>query len=404
MQDRFGNATGTTSSAAVDHYDRAVDAHLHAWPGAIEALDAAIAEAPDFASPHALKSLILFGRGQRAQAQESIASAPACSTTTPSVVSGQVGVMTSIVEGRPRDALAQVVEHARLHPTDALTASTALGAYGLFAFSGRADHDAARLAFTEALAPHYPEDFPWLLAYRGWARIEAGQVDEGLAMARHAIGLRPTNGHNAHIMLHGLYEAGEPNTCLAFVEDWLPSYPSDALLWGHLHWHAALAEIELQRSDAAVARLVGPISEYLPRGTPFMGLADIASLLWRLGFQADRELPWATAQEHAKRHFPNGSNVFGEVHLAMLAAARRDRDALLALVERLRLMSERSNEAAPVAMRWTQALIKLLDGESESASELLDACSEAAVRLGGSHAQRSVISETRLALRLPVAI
>jgi len=402
MNDRFGNATGTTSSEAVGHYDRAVDAHLHAWPGVLEALDAAIAAAPDFALPHALKALILFGRGQRSPARQSIASAQACSTTAPSVVRGQVAVMTSIVEGRPRDALSQVLEHARLHPTDALTASTALGAYGLFAFSGRADHDAARLAFTEALAPHYSEDFPWLLAYRGWARIEAGQVADGLAMARHAISLRPANGHNAHIVLHGLYEAGEPSACLAFVEDWLPSYPRDALLWGHLHWHAALAEIESQQSDAAVARMIGPIMEYLPCGTPFMGLADVASLLWRLGLRNVRDLPWATAQDHAERHFPNGSNVFGELHLTMLAAARSDRGALLAAFERLRATSEKGHEGAAVAMRWTEALIKLLDGDSESAREHLDYCQAAVVRLGGSNAQRSVVSETRKALRMPM--
>ena len=403
MKDRFGNATGTTSSAAVGHYDRAVDAHLHAWPGALEALDAAMEAAPDFALPHALKALILFGRGLRSEAQQSIASARACSTTAPSAVSGQIAVMTSIVEGRPRDALAQVIGHARLHPTDALTASTALGAYGLFAFSGRADHDAARLAFSEALAPHYPEDLPWLLAYRGWARIEAGQVDDGLAMARQAISLRPANGYNAHIILHGLYEAGEPSACLAFVEDWLPSYPRDALMWGHLHWHAALAEIELQQSDAAVARLLGPILEYLPRGTPFMGLADMASLLWRLGLEGGLELPWATAQEHAKRHFPNGSNVFGELHLTMLAAARSDRDALLAAFERLRATSGKGHEGAAVAMRWTEALIKLLDGDCESAREHLELCQAAAVRLGGSNAQRSVVSATRKALRVPMA-
>jgi hypothetical protein len=403
MNDRFGNATGTASSTAARHYDRAVDAHLHAWPGVLEALDAAIASAPDFALPHALKALTLFGRGQRSQAQQSIASAQACSTTAPSVVSGQVAVMTSIVGGRPRDALAQVLEHARLHPTDALTASTALGAYGLFAFSGRADHDVARLAFTEALAPHYPEDFPWLLAYRGWARIEAGQVDDGLAMAQHAISLRPANGHNAHIVLHGLYEAGEPSACLAFVDDWLPSYPRDALLWGHLHWHAALAELELQQSDAAVARMVGPIMEYLPCGTPFMGLADVASLLWRLGLRKVRDLPWSTAQDHVERHFPDGSNVFGELHLTMLAAARSDRGALLAAFERLRATSGKGHEGAAVAMRWTEALIKLLDGDSESAREHLDYCQAAAVRLGGSHAQRSVVSATRQALRVPMA-
>jgi len=60
MNDRFGNATGTASSTAARHYDRAVDAHLHAWPGVLEALDAAIASDPDFALPHALMDLPRF--------------------------------------------------------------------------------------------------------------------------------------------------------------------------------------------------------------------------------------------------------------------------------------------------------------------------------------------------------
>lgn len=129
--------------------------------------------------------------------------------------------------------------------------------------------------------------------------------------------------------------------------------------------------------------------------------ADIASLLWRLGLRDVQSLPWSAAQEHAKRHFPNGSNVFGELHLAMLAAAWKDRSALIASLERLRSMGESGNEAAPVAMRWTQALIGLLDSESESAREHLEACLDAAARLGGSNAQRGVVAETHAALRVP---
>ena len=401
MNDAFDNPTGTTSSAAVGHYDRAVDAHLHAWPGVLEAIEAATGEAPDFALPYALNALVLLGRGQRSEATQLVARAEACSSAAPPRVRDQIAVIRTIGEGKPQEALARVVEHARLYPTDALTASTALGAYGLFAFSGRDDHDAARLAFSDTLAPHYPDDFPWLLANRGWARIETGQVDEGFAMAWKAIALRPANGHNAHIVLHGLHESGDLSGSLEFVDSWLPSYPSDALLWGHLHWHAALAELALGRSEAAVARLVGPIMDYLPRGSPFMGLADIASLLWRLGLREVRGLPWSEAQRHAERHFPNGSNVFGELHLTMLAAARRDRSALVTSLQRLRSMGENGNEAAPVAMRWTQALIKLLDSDSESAREHLEACLDAAVRLGGSNAQRGVVAETRAALRVP---
>jgi hypothetical protein len=402
MHDMFGNSVTATSQVALHHYDRAVDAQLHAWPGVLESVEDALAEAPDFALPHALKALVLSGRGQGLQAGEVIAQAQAYSRRALPREQSHVELVTAIVEGRPRDALSKVIDHARMHPTDVLSASTALGAYGLFAFSGRADHDAARLEFTEAMAPHFPPDFPWLMVGRGWARIEAGRVDDGLAMAQRAIALRPNNGHNAHVVLHGLFESSDPEAAVNFLDEWLPGYPDDALMWGHLNWHGALAEIELGRLDAAVARLIGPIAEYLPRGTPFMGLADIGSLLWRLGLIGVEGLPWGIAHEHAKRNFPQGSNVFGELHLTMLAAARGDRHGLVAAVQHLESISESGHAGAPVALRWAQALIALLDRDSALAQEHLDACCEDSVRLGGSHAQRSVIEQTRNALRLPV--
>ena len=399
----FGNGVTAASQSALHHYERALDAHLHAWPGVLESIESALAQAPDFALPYALRALVHVGRGQALQAREALVQAQANTRRVLPCEQSHIELVSAIVEGRPRDALAKVIDHARQYPTDVLSASTAVGAYGLFAFSGRADHDAARLAFVEALAPHFPDNFPWLMAYRGWSRIELGRVDEGLAMARRAIALRPDNAHNAHIVLHGLFESGESIASIAFLDEWLPSYPNDALMWGHLHWHAALAEIELGRLDAAVARLAGPIAGYLASGTPFMGLADTASLLWRLGQLGVPGLPWRMAQEHAQRHFPNGSNVFGELHLTMLAAARGDRQAVVAALERLQSISERGHAGAPVVSLWAQALLALLDGDSASARGHLEVCSEQAVRLGGSHAQRSVVEQTRNALRLPVA-
>lgn len=401
MNDMFGNRVSTASASALAHYDRATDAHLHAWPGVGEAIDLALAEAPDFALPHALKALVLNGQGRPTLAREAIALAQSHSARALPREQSQLELIAAMVAGRMPDALAKAVEHARLYPTDLLGASTAVGAYGLFAFSGRADHDAARLAFTETLAANIGSVPPWLMAYQGWARIEAGRVEEGLAMAQQAIALRPQNAHNAHIVLHGFFERQDPAAGLDFVGAWLPQYPDHALMWGHIHWHAALAEIELGHLDAAVARLVGPIAGYLPRGTPFMGLIDLISLLWRLGLLGVQGLPWALAMTHAERHFPNGANVFGELHLTMLAAASADRPKLEASLHRLQVIRENGHAGAATAMRWAQSLLALLDDDRSAAREHLDACCEQAACLGGSHAQRSVVDQTRQALHLP---
>lgn len=399
MKDLFDQTVSTSSAAAARWYDQALDAHLHAWPGVLPALQAALAEAPDFALAHALLALVRAGRGERPAALQALAQAQAAVVGATPREQSHVALLTAVIEGRTLDALALVIEHARKHPGDLLAASTALGAYGLFAFSGRADHDSARLAFIEALALHHPDNRPWLLAQRGWARIEAGRVDEGLVMAQHAIALRPANGHNAHIVVHGLFEAGRQADTLDFIARWLPGYPADGVMWGHLHWHAALAELALGQEDAAVARLLGPILDYLPRGMPYMGLPDLVSLLWRLGLRGRRALPWDRAQWHVQQHFAQGSNVFGELHLAMLAAARGDAAALRAVATRLPVLQGRGLEGAAVALHWVQGLAAAGQGDGATAQREIDAACHGAVRLGGSQAQRQVLALTQQALQ-----
>lgn len=397
MKDLFDQTVSTASAAAAAHYDQAVDAQLHAWPGALPALQAAIAEDPGFALPQALLALVLAGRGERAPALQALAAAQARVAGITPREQAQVALLAAVVEGRVHDALALVQAHAREYPADLLAASTALGAYGLFAFSGRADHDAARLAFVDSLAPHHPPGRPWLLAQRGWARIEAGRVDEGLAMAQQALALRPHNGGNAHVIAHGLFESGRHADTLTFIEGWLPGYPGDGVMWGHLHWHAALAELALDDEAAALARLHGPVAAYLPRGMPFMGLPDVVSLLWRLGLRGRRGLPWAMAQQHVERHFPQGSNPFGELHLALLAAAQGRADALAAVAGRMPALQARGLDGAAVVLQAVQALVALQQGDAAAAQQALDAACAGAVRLGGSHAQRQLLPLTAAA-------
>lgn len=400
MHDQFNNPVSCTSTAALRAYDRAVDAHLHAWPGLLEAVQTAIDEAPDFALAHGLQALVLAGRGRGPEARTALGRATALAHSHPRETS-QLALVAAVVQGRVADALAALLEHSRRYPTDALAASTGMGAYGLFAFSGRADHDTARLAFIETLLPHYPAEFPWLLANQGWGHIELGRVQEGMAMAQRAIALRPANGHNAHILMHGFYEGRQPEAALDFLARWLPSYPDDALMWGHLQWHAALVHVALGRSDEAVRLLLGPIRDYLPRGTPFMGLADTASLLWRLGLLGVKGIPWDLARQHADRYFPQGGNVFAELHLAMLSAAQRNLPALRDAEQRLYTIADAGHAGALVAAQWVQGLQALLHGDGAAAQAHMNACCEGAVRVGGSNAQRSVISQTRQALSVP---
>jgi tetratricopeptide (TPR) repeat protein len=400
MNDALGNTVTVSSARALQFYEQAVDAHLHAWPGAGAALDAALAEVPDFALAYALRALLALTYSRIDEARAASAAAEAAAGPASERERSHVAIVAAIVGGRAPQALQMVQQHAPRFPTDVLSASTALGAYGLFAFSGRADHDAARRAFVEALASSLPQDLPWLLMQRAWVRIECGEAVEGLELARRSMAARPHNGHGAHVLLHGLYETQQPQQALDFLQTWLPGYADDALMWGHLQWHGALAELALGDDAAALRRLLGPVLDYLPRGTPYMGLPDTASLLWRLGLRGAGALPWQAVQAHAERHFAQGSNVFGEVHLALLAAARRDRAALVAGLARLQRSAARGHEGAPVAAAFVQALMSLQHGDADAARHHWQSCLPQLARIGGSHAQRAVVELTHQAGRL----
>jgi len=201
--------------------------------------------------------------------------------------------------------------------------------------------------------------------------------------------------------MHGLFERDDAAAGLAFINAWLPDYPEDALLWVHLQWHAALTELALGRVDAALARFATQVLRRLDGAMPLLGMSDVASMLWRLRLLDCEGLPWSAAAAYGERHFPNGGNVFAELHLAMLSAGRGDRAGLDASTTRLRATADKGHAAAPVALHWNAALGALMSGDMALAKNELRVCRAESVRLGGSHAQRTVVDLTQAWVEAP---
>ena len=395
FQDELGLSLTCNSEAAASAYRLGVDAYLHAWPGVRDAAEEAVQHDPAFALAHALRALDAATYLRRAEARDAIELAQRFAPQASEREQSHVAVIARLLGGKSAVALDTALAHAARWPTDALLASTLVGAFGLFAFSGLADHDAARMVFVRQLAPHYPADYPWMLSHRAWSCIEAGELDEGMAHAEHSLALRRANGNIAHIVVHGLYERHDAAAALAFIESWLPGYPEHAMLWGHLQWHAALAELALGREDAAFARYTLQVLRKMETAPPLVAMTDAASLLWRLRLLGRARLPWADAATFGDKHFPQGGNVFAELHLAMLAAGLGDQARLNACTKRLQSVADQGNAAAPVALHWTEALDALMAGDVAAAKSALQSCLAESVRLGGSHAQRTVVELTK---------
>ena len=178
-------------------------------------------------------------------------------------------------------ALAGAEQHLDEFPRDALVLSLLLGALGLYAFSGRADHDAARVAICERHAKQYGEDW-WFLTYLGWSHTEAGNVGVGRTLTEQAIALRPENGNAAHALSHALFEQGDAATGRTFLSDWLPAHDRASFLHGHLSWHIALTALEAGDLDGALKIYEQHIRPPDSRYPPMVVFTDSASLMWRL--------------------------------------------------------------------------------------------------------------------------
>jgi hypothetical protein len=397
--DRYGLPISTSSDTAAVAYREGIDLTLAAWSGAGAALETAIAADPDFALPHIALARVhaTYGRGEAARAAAATARCLVAARGTERERS-HVEAVALTVEGQAAKALDRALDHLDSWPADAPVLSLLLGAYGLLAFSGRAEHNQARVDLCERLAPHYGDDW-WFRGYRGWSQIENGGVGIGRAMTERSLRQRRENANAAHALSHAMFEQGAVEEAEAFIGGWLPVYDSAGWLHAHLSWHQALVALEQNDGERALAIYHDRIRPEAASAGPMAVLADVASLLWRLGLYG-HEVPkaaWNDVAAFANRHFPSSGLGFTDMHMALVAAATGDRAGL---DERIGAMQRRLEAGAlppgPIAPIICRAVGAFADGDYAGCAGLLRPDLHEAVRLGGSRAQREVIEDLLL--------
>ncbi|HLG80608.1 MAG TPA: tetratricopeptide repeat protein [Bradyrhizobium sp.] len=395
--DRYGLPLSTCSAEAASAYCEGVDLMFSAWTGAAETFERAIALDPDFALAHIARARIhtFYQQGDVARAKAAAAREIAARHGTPRE-RAHVETLALAIEGRADAAIASVLRHLEEWPRDAVVLSLPLGAFGLFAFSGMADHDQARQDLCERYASHYGDDW-WFLSSYGWAMTENGAVAKGRAMTERAFAMRRANAHAAHALLHAMFEDGSVDDADALVNEWAPSYDRSGILYGHIRWHQALGALE--RDDAATALEIyrDVLMPSINPAPPLNVMSDCAGLLWRLsayGHAVSAEL-WREAEDYAARYFPKSSLPFADVHMALLAAATGDDTAL---DDRLRVIEQRLADgrlpAGPVVPQICRAMRAFARGDARGCVAHLQPVLGDVVRIGGSHAQREIIEDT----------
>ena len=396
-EDRYGLPLSTTSPEAAAAYREGVDLMLAAWTGAAEAFEQAIAADPDFALAHIARARIhtFYQQGDVARKKATLARELVARNGSERE-KRHVETLALAIEGQLPAALASTLEHLEAFPRDAIVMSLPMGAFGLFAFSGMADHDQARVDLCGRYAHHYGDDW-WYLYNHGWALVENNDLARGRAMIERAFAIREANANAVHGLLHAMFEDGSVDEGDALVDRWIPSYDRSGILHGHIRWHQALGALEHGDAARALKIYAEVLQPSVTRAPPLNAITDGASLLWRLqvyGHAVPEEL-WNAADAYAQTAFPRSSIPFADVHMALFAAATHNHAAL---AERLAVIEQRLAEgklpAGHVVPTLFRAMSAFADGDHRGCVGLLSPVLDEIVRIGGSHAQRTLIEDT----------
>jgi tetratricopeptide (TPR) repeat protein len=398
--DRYNLPLSTTCDRAAERYRTGVDLLLSLWPGAAEALDEAIAADPTFALAQAARARLHGVRAELREARVKIARAERLVIQNGTKRErSHVATLALALNGFPAKALTSALAHLDQWPQDIVIMSMPLGAFGLFAFSGMANHDQARVDLCERHARHFAADDWWFLTYRGWAHGENGNLALGRELTQRALELRRNNVNAAHAVAHVLHEAGAHEEAGAMIEAWLPGYDRSGTLHGHIAWHGALIALERGDTERALALYRENVAPAVSTGVPVNVVSDTSSFLWRLqayGHAVPDGL-WEEAAAYSSQYFQQAGFPFADFHMALLAAATGDKTALAQRVEALDgLLKASSLPAGPVVPAICQAALAFAEEDYTRCIHLLEPVAGEVVRIGGSGAQREILEDTLL--------
>ena len=386
LRDRYDNQITTKSDVARDHYITGVDRVLSGAADMAAPFEAAIAVDDNFVLGHSGLARALTLSNDMNGAKAALAQAIKVSSGVTTRELSHVNVMRLQFEGKAAKALVAMKEHVASYPRDAIIAGLSTGVFGMIGFSGHKGREAELLAFTSMLAPHYGEDW-WMLTQHAFSLCEVGKLAEAGKLVDRSLAIKRDHSHAAHVRSHVYYEAGNLTDGVKFLEDWMPSYSRDGMMYGHLAWHAALWALEQGDMDKMWAWVDEEVKPDASIGLPINMITDTASILYRaeLAGQVVDPVRWQHISEYASKAFPRVGNSFVDMHAALAHAMAGRKEELADYVDAAK------GFASDVVQDCAKAFEAITRQDWASATTALSAALVDGARLGGSRAQRDLL-------------
>lgn len=399
LEDRYGLSLSTPSDRARDAYVQGVDSVIAGVAGYREHLARALEADPSFALAHIALARGLFMDAEVGPARDAAGRARAFAAQASARERSHVNVVALGVEGQPAKAMQAMHEHLRSWPRDAMVLAPATSVFGLYGFSGDADHEEQLYQLLSSLAPEYGQDW-WFDAVHGFAACETGRVDQAWTLIERALSANPRHAHAAHFRCHVMYERGETKAVLDFLEDWMPGLDKRSLTHCHLSWHVALAALAAGRPERAWDAYRAGVHPGGSWGPPLNAVTDSASFLWwaELAGQPRDAALWREAHDHALRSFPKAGVAYADVHTLIACVADGDAATLDRLQQEIRQrVAEGRYPPGDVVLRIAEGFAAYAAGDWSGAIRALEQASPDTVRIGGSRAQRDLVELTLIA-------
>ncbi len=390
------------SEQAARAYDRAVADYWGLTGDPVGALKPALAADPSFVlGAAAIAGLFLIGgfRGDHAEVVGAIAAAERALPRASPRERLHVAAVKALADGRSIDATLAWEAILTDWPTDALALRFAQDAYF---FLGQS------LAIRDSIArvwPAWERGHPlasFLLGAYAFGLEEAGELGRAEEAAREALALNPKDAWATHALAHVLETACRMEEGIAFLKGTREAWGAAHFMAGHNGWHLALYLIEQGRATEVLAdydRFAAPkLAEDMT-----LDRCDAAALLWRLELAGvDVGERWGPVARGWAAHVDDHVLAFNDLHAALAAARSPDPDDAARLRRSLDAYQRdgrghNRTVTAEVGRSIVEGMLHYGAGEDAEAIEAILPVRYEAHRIGGSHAQRDIVTLTLIA-------
>ncbi len=398
LKDRYGNPASTASSAAMAKYDEALELIRLYRGDPIAALDAALAEDPDFGGAWAARAGLLVQQTDAAYAEETARSLRAGAAANLNDRDRKhLQAATDWAEGRYQEGTMRYARVSQDNPRDLLALQYAhVGCFFLGLQSELRDWPLQALrAFKRG-----EDGFSFIQGMAAFGLEECGDYARADIYGRQAVEADPRDGWSVHAVAHVNEMRGDLEAGIPWLADNAQHWAPESGFAYHNWWHLAL--LYLDRGDIAqVLDLYDQKVRPNADSSVLLEGIDASALLWRLKLEgADVGNRFEKVADAWSRASEDAIYAFNDLHAIMaFLGAGRTADVERTLKAMRNAAADSGDNAymtRKIGLPLAEAFVAFDAGRYGECVEKIVATRGIAQRFGGSHAQRDILSLTAL--------